>query len=208
MPANPNSPNGFKFITMTEGVTPTYGTRYGMLNGGASGTGTQAIYQGDVLLPPSGGYFFPASTETGGGVAIGGIFDSCEWYSISQQKTVRQNYWPGTPSDANGDITIKFIAAVGSVFEVQCQTGPITQGNFGMYANFAVGTGTTHGANGVSGFTLDDSTLTNTAGSLPFRIYRLPVFGPSTAQFATAGFDPTQQYNRVWVEIANLSSPA
>jgi len=204
MPANPNSPFGFRFVKMIDGTAPTYGTRKGFLKGGSGGN-SNSIFSGDVLKPSAAGYF-DVATVTGGGAAIGGIAESFEWVSISQQKTVRQLYWPGTPTDANGDVTVNFYSNPGAVFLVQCLLGPIPQAKVGMFANFAVGGGgRTVGLGNFSSFTLDDGTLTDTQGSLVFRVYGLPVSGPLTAEYAMPGFDPTQAYNQVWATMVNLS---
>src|SRR5690349_19958452 len=101
MPANPNAPFGFRFVRMLEPSSPNYGLRVGMI---ASGN-THKIFTGDVLAVPSGGYYDVATFTSGGAAGgYGGIADSFEWVSLSQGRTIRQNWWPGN-GDANGDVT-------------------------------------------------------------------------------------------------------
>lgn len=200
MPANPNDPFGFKYIGKIDGNPPNYGSRTGLV---ASGN-TNKIFTGDPLKPDASGYL-DVSVVVGGGTAIGGVAQSFSWISKSQNKTVYQNWWPGN-GDASGDVTCFYQADSGALFEVQCLLGPVTQANVGSNANFNVGSGGAQiGAGNQSSFTLDDGTL-GSGASLPFKVYNLPVKGPLTAQYATAGYDPTQAYNRVWVTINNLTA--
>jgi len=200
MPANPNSPFGFRFVKMLDGTAATYGVRRGMI----ASANNQQIFSGDVLRPSAAGYY-GLGTVTGGGAPIGGIAESFEWTSISQQQTVRRNWWPGN-GDASGDVFVYFYSNPQCVFEVQCLLGPIAQNRVNMFGNFNIGAGgRTFGAGNQSSFTLDDGVLTDTQGNLPFRIFGLPVSGPMAPMYVTAGYDPANAYNRVWVTMTNLS---
>ena len=62
--ANPSTAYGFIAIGLVDGSNPTFGVyRNGLINQAAA----QKIFQGDVLLPLSGGYFAPVTAEVGGG---------------------------------------------------------------------------------------------------------------------------------------------
>lgn len=211
MPVNPNAPFGFKFIKMLDGLAPTYGVRQGLIKGGSGGN-TNLIFQGDVLKVPSAGFLDVWTTETSGGAFIGGVAESFEWPSIAQQKTVRQNYWPGTPTDVvgGGNVKINYYSGPACVFQVQCLLGPITAANNDQFANFNVGSGGHQNLGGLSSFTLDDGTLTDTQGwtppstaGLPFRVYMVPGTDPTVPYLWTQpGFDPTNAYNIVYVTMA------
>lgn len=201
MPTNPNSPFGFKFVTNIDGSPPNYGLRPGKI----ASANTNKVFRGDVLKPYASGYL---DVWTGAAnTAVGGVAWAFEWVSKSQNKTVRQNWWPGN-GDATGDVTVYYYAGPTNMFEVQCTTGPIQQASVGLNANFAVGSGGTQtGAGNQSSFTLDDSTLATTT-TLPFKVYRLPVDsnGPQSTMLYTAGYDPTNTFNRVYVTFQSLIS--
>ncbi len=198
MPANPNAPFGFKYIGQVDSAPPNFGVRTGLI----ASANLNKIFTGDPLKPDAAGYL-DVSVVVGGGAAIGGVAMWFEWISKSQNKTVRQNWWPGN-GDASGDVTVAYHANPHSLFEVQCLLGPITQASIGSNGNFNAGAGgQTIGAGNLSSFTLDDGNL-GAGASLPFKIYRLPVMGPLAAQFSLSGYDATQAYNRVWVTINNL----
>src|SRR6266446_9725344 len=98
MVANPNSPFGFKYVgNIDAGASPNFGVRSGMI----ITTNLNKIFKGDPLKPLASGYL-DVSVVVGGGTAIGGVAMWFEWISKSQNKTVRQNYWPGN-GDASGD---------------------------------------------------------------------------------------------------------
>src|SRR5260221_7919479 len=201
MTANPNAPFGFKYIGQIDGSPANFGMRMGMV----ASANLNKIFTGDPLKPLASGYL-DVSVVVGGGTAIGGVAMWFEWSSKSQNKTVRQNWWPGN-GDASGDVTVAYHTGPASVFEVQCLLGPITQASVGLNGNFNVGAGGQQlGAGNQSSFTLDDGTPLGTGASLPFKIYRLPVFGPLAALYSMAGYDLTSAHNPVLVTIKNLTA--
>lgn len=201
MPANPNSPFGFKYVGQTDGgASPNFGNRTGLV----ASANTNKIFSGDPLKPLASGYL-DVSVVVGGGTAIGGVALWFQWVSKSENKTVRKLWWPGN-GDASGDVEVAYQSDPRSLFEVQCLLGPVTQVNVGQNANFNVGAGgQTIGVGNYSSFTLDDSVL-GSGASLPFKVYRLPVEGPLATNYSLAGYDATQTYNRVWVTINNLTA--
>ncbi len=200
MPANPNAPFGFLYVGRRDGAPPNFGNRLGYL----SSDNTNKIFTGDVLEPIDAGYL-DVATVTGGGAAIGGVAGWFRWTSISQNRTVWQNWWPGN-GDSNGPVEVEYYADPFSLFKVQCLLGPVTQADVGLNANFNVGGGgQTFGAGNQSSFTLDDSVL-GSGPSLPFKVYALPNYSPINPIFVMAGYDPSQPYNQVLVTINNLSA--
>lgn len=202
MPTNPNAPFGFKWVDLIDGSSPNAGNRQGLI---ASANAHQ-IFTGDVLKPVTAGYL-DVATEVPGGSPVGGVASWFAWVSKSQNKTVRQNWWPGN-GDATGDVTCVYDGNKDDLFLVQCLLGPVTQSEMGEQANFNVGGGgQTVGAGNLSSFTLDDSTI-GVGASLPFRLYRLPVAtsGPAGSLYVLPGQDPTNAYNQVFVTFNNLQS--
>jgi hypothetical protein len=200
MVANPNSPFGFVLNGNIDGSPPNFGSRSGLI----ASANLHQIFKGDVLKPVSAGYL-DVAVEVGGGESVGGVAEWFTWTSISQQKTVRQNWWPGN-GDATGDVSIAYDSNLTDVFLCQCLLGPITQASVGLNANFNVGAGgRTVGAGNQSSFSLDDGTL-GAGAALPFKVNRLPVATSAGGGglYVQAGQDPTQPYNQVYVTFNNL----
>jgi hypothetical protein len=200
MPTNPNAPFGFKCLGQIDGSPPNFGSRTGLI----ITSNVHKIFTGDVLKPDAAGYL-DVATEVGGGEPVGGVASWFSWVSTAQQKTVRQNWWPGN-GDAVGDVQVAYDGNPDNLFLVQCLLGPVTQANVGQNANFNVGAGgQTVGAGNLTSFTLDDSTL-GAGPSLPFKVNRLPVqtTGPAGSLYVLPGSDPTNAYNQVWVTFNNL----
>ncbi len=200
MPANPNSPVGFRYVGKRDGTGPNFGSRTGVI----LSNNTNKIFTGVVLKPTSAGYLDVFTAEVGGGAPIGGVAGWFTYQSISQNKSVWQNWWPGN-GDANGNVNCHYYADADALFQVQCLLGPVTQASVGLNANFNVGSGgQTFGAGNNSSFSLDDATL-GTGPSLPFKVYTLPNTSGNPI-YVQPGFDPTQPYNQVLVTINNLQA--
>lgn len=202
MVTNPNAPFGFRYIGQRDGQPPNFGLRRGLI----ASANTNKMFTGDPLKAYASGYLdvFTAAAGTG---ALSGIALFFEWISIAQQKTVRQNWWPGN-GDASGDVAVYYHGDNGAVFEVQAKTGSILEASVGLNADHDKGAGGQQtGFGNFSSFTLDDASLATTA-TLPYKVYRLPLDsnGPLPAMYRTAGYDPSSVQNRVWVTINNLTS--
>jgi len=182
---------------MIDGTSATYGLRKFYL---ATGN-TSKIFRGDpIKVPVAGVVDVATSTST----AIAGIFESFEWTSIAEQKVVRRNWWNGAGDAVSGTtVTAYGYSNPGSIFEVQCILGPITAANISQFATFNAGSGGTQiGAGNQSSYTLDTAGMSDTQGTLIFRIYDLPT---QNVLFTQSGYDPANPYNRVWVTMVNLS---
>jgi hypothetical protein len=149
------------------------------------------LYRGDVLVSLGSGYVAQATPGT---TQVAGIFMGCRYLSLSQGHSLWLPFFSG-----NGDVNTNSVIDVFMVddpsvlFKVQCNGGPVTQANIGNNANFAIGTGSS--GTGLSGATLDVSTIATTA-TLPFRIVRL-------VTSVENGGDPTTAYNEVEVAFNN-----
>ncbi len=196
--ANPNTPYGFRAVGLIDGSAPTFGVfRNAGLN---AATNTNKIFQGDVLLPLSGGYF-DVATVTGGGAAIGGILgDLVIWPSAGRRMTARQNWWPGTPTDvvSGGLVGLSVEAHPRTIFQVRTTgtTRAVVATDIGSNINFNVGGGG-NTLNGLSSMSADDNTIASTS-TLPFKIYGI---------VQTPESDPTSLYNEIFVIFNNLTNP-
>ncbi|HQU24993.1 MAG TPA: hypothetical protein PKX13_12010 [Acidiphilium sp.] len=158
-----------------------------------SKTYATAIYHGDPVVSESTGYIQQAAPGT---TQIAGIFAGCKYLSVSQGRTLWSSYWPG--ADAAQDVECYIIDDPSAVFTVQANGGPVALADVGSNVNFAIGTGTA--SSGMSGATLDASTIATTA-TLPFRI--VGYVGDNMFSGAGPGSDPTTAYNYVFVTFNN-----
>lgn len=215
------APRGFVHCGYLEGFAPTYGLRPRKI----ALANTHQIFHGDAVVSLATGYIDQVSSNT---VQLAGIFSHCEYFSQSQQKKIRSEWWPG--SDAVYDVDAYLIDAGAALFIGQSNGAPITQANIGnnigvftnATANFpggvaspTPGSGLGNTTNGFSGMLLDvagtnfgGSGAINTTSTLPFRIYKLwsdtntpgtPIAGNTTFN----GADNTSNYNLVIVTPNN-----
>jgi hypothetical protein len=110
--ANILTPFGFKHLgNVGFGAAPSYEVRQRRIALGQ----TNPIFHGDpvqTVLGAAGGYI--QQYVAGAGTTVAGIFQGCEYFSVSQQRKVRSNYWPG--SDAQFDVDAFIIDAAFSQF--------------------------------------------------------------------------------------------
>ena len=161
---------------------------------------TAAIYHGDAVVPvtsTANGYIKQA---TAGTVPLAGIFWGSSYLSVSQKRTVWNNYWPG--SDANGDViayviddpnTRMIVQTSGTSFQISGTLSNYGTSPVGQLCQLNVGTGNT--LSGISGMYVDTIGTTNT---FPFIVTGL-VTNPPGAN----GTDPTSQYNLIEVGFNN-----
>ena len=81
---------------------------YGMLGSAPASTGTteyriasdntNALYQGQPVIPLAAGVIDNLQAAAGGTVSIVGVFNGCEYVRSSDGKTVFSNTWPGSAS--------------------------------------------------------------------------------------------------------------
>lgn len=187
--ANVLAPFGFRWARQLTGTAPNAAMQMRRIaKGNAS-----PIYHNDPVTSLSTGYI---AQSVAGTTTIGGIFVGCKYISVSQGRTVWMPYWPG--SDALDDPEAYIINDPDAVFKVQANAGPVTLADVGSNANFALGTG--NAASGLSGASLDVSTIATTA-TLPFRIIGFEADGIFPA--VGPGSDPSTAYNNVFVTFNN-----
>jgi hypothetical protein len=119
------TPFGLKHLgNVGFGAAPSYELRQRRIALG----NTNPIFRGDpvqTVTGASGGYIQQYVT---GNTSVAGIFSHCEYFSVSQQRKVRSNYWPG--SDAQFDVDAFIIDAAFSQFYAASD-------GVGTVANFA-----------------------------------------------------------------------
>jgi hypothetical protein len=192
---NSATPYGFYDNGLIDGGEPTFGIYTGSI--GASNT--SSIYQNDPAIFAAG-LFSVGSTTGATGAAVAGIFEAFEWLSISAGMRVRTRAWLGQTADivANSVVNCKIRMHPNAVMRAKVTgtttNNPVTQSLIGYACNFTPGAGP--GANLVSTFSIDATTLTATSTTLPFKVYGL-VNAPAS--------DPTSANNDVFVIWNNQS---
>jgi hypothetical protein len=193
---NVQAPFGFQQYYGGSGGVPTFAERYRRI----ISTNTTPIYSGDPVMPVIGAATGYITQGAPGTTRIDGIFNGCEYLSVSQKRKVWGNYWPG--ADASGDVTAhviedpnaQFVCMGNSTtFNITGTLSTWTSSPVGQYAQFAIGTGNTF--TGRSGAYLNS---VGTTVTFPFIVRDLVVW-PPTAN----GADPTTAYNWVIVGFNN-----
>ena len=195
--ANTNAPYGFRQY-QGNGSAPTYEQVDALVDYNAS-----AIYYGDPVTWQADGTVAQAAStgSTPNALGIAGIFYGCKYLSVSQKRTVRSNYWPGSDVASGNyveayicnDPNAKFIAQSDS-------TGVAFPADLNATIGFAIGTGNT--ANGISGAYLDTTTI-NTATynvNAPFKIVGVENFPPG----ANGTYSNGQAYDYAIVMFNNV----
>jgi hypothetical protein len=186
--ANTAAPFGFRQYSGT-GSAPTYEQVPVRIAYNAS-----AIYYGDPVQPDANGYVVVGSPGT---TQIAGIFVGCKYLSVAQKRTVWSNYWPGSDVASGNTVEGYIVNDPNAKFVAQTGATGATAADINANVNFAIGTG--NSASGLSGASVDMSTV-NTTNTLPFRIVGLDV-DPPGAPGTEAG-----AYNLVIVAFNNVST--
>lgn len=188
--ANTNAPFGFRQYS-GNGSAPTYEQVEVQMAYNATAT-----FFGDPVAPDANGQVVRASSNS---VQVAGIFVGCQYLSVAQKRTVWSNFWPGSDVASSQYVTAYIVNDPNAKFVVQNNSATAI-GQDGVNANigFAMGTGNT--ASGISGATVDRTTI-DTTNTLPFRIVGL-VQSPPGAN----GTDITSGYNYVIVAFNNVST--
>lgn len=173
--ANSNAPFGFTVCGTINGPV-----NFSLHDRKISSGYTTAIFFGDAVQPiisTATGYI---GQGTGSTVPLAGVFYGCSYYSVSQKKTVFNNYYPG--SDAGGDVTAKICDDPNALFLAQVGGTSLGPTDIGQNAQLAVGTGST--TTGWSGMYV---TSVGTTTTYPFIIYDVP--GGATDPVATTAYN-------------------
>lgn len=180
--SNTNAPFGFSPSGAVSG-SPNFKLSKRLI----ASTYATPIYFGDPIMAVQNsdtGYVIQYAAGT---QQTAGIFRGCVYTSVSQGRTVRSNYWPG--SDANGDVTAYVIDDPYAEFVVQAGGTAIGVTNLNLNATVGYGTPSTY--TGISAAYLTSPAATST---LPFIIKGF-VQDPTGVN----GTDITTAYN--WVIV-------
>jgi len=116
-----------------------------------------AIFQGDLVTLKSG--FIVKFDATLHKVAVG-VFNGCNYTDPTSGKPTWSNYYPGSVNITSGQITAEVVDDPSQLFLIQADED-VVQADFGKQASILYAAGST--VNGVSGTTLDSSTIAETA---------------------------------------------
>jgi hypothetical protein len=186
--ANTNAPFGFRQFSGT-GSAPTYEQVPVRIAYNATN-----IFFGDPVAPDSNGFVVQASNNA---VQVAGIFVGCKYLSVSQKRTVWSNYWPGSDVASTNVVEGYIVNDPNAKFLVQSNATGVATTDINANVGFAIGTG--NSASGISGATIDVSTI-NTTNTLPFRIVSLDLDPPGSAGTESGA------YNYVIVAFNNVST--
>ncbi len=221
--ANVLTPFGLKHLgNVGGGFAPSYELRQRRIALGQ----TNPIFRGDPVMTVTGasGGYIQQYAIGGGGVTIAGVFSHCEYFSVSQQRKIRSNYWPG--SDAQFDVDAFIIDAAQSMFYAASDgTGTVTnfapasiivQAAIGANIDIniatggssapAAGSGQGNTVAQISGAMLKVASIATTA-TLPFRLIRpysdfVAPNAPAAGTTSFNGADNTTTFNW-WIVAFN-----
>ena len=183
--SNTFAPFGFKQAY----VLPGMGADFGMKTRLIKGTGTVAVYRGDVLANDTGNAGFLLPLASPGTAVINGIAWGFQWLQPNGLLNPWQPYWPGTTT-ITGDVSVLVIDNPNAVFQVQANT--TIYGNSALDLNVSYANGTGNTANGISGAYVTGSAASTS--TLPFRIVTI---------LGTPVTDNTSSYQLVEVAMNN-----
>ena len=154
-------------------------------------TNSNALYQGQPVIPIAAGVIDDLQAAAGGSVSIVGVFNGCEYVSSTTGETVFSNYWPGSGADSNfpvkaflyDDPSMLFTIATSNV-----QSGNDTEAELrtAVFANIQLANGNSGSTTtGKSSATADLNTVATT-NSHALRIMGI-LDDPENADFSAAG---------------------
>ena len=191
--ANTFAPFGFSQYRGT-GSAPTYELVPRVIGGSAG-----AIYSGDPITSQSDGTIAQSSAGT---TQIGGIFYGCSFLSATLNRTVWSPYWPGSGSAVSGStVTGLIVNDPNAQFLVQAggSTTPVALTDVGANIQLAIGTG--NALSGISGAYANQTVISPSTTTLPFRIVSLVTNPPGSN-----GTDTTTGYNWIVVGFNNVDT--
>lgn len=164
--ANVNAPFGFRQLGMAGGSVPA---TFGMVTMKIASNDSTAAFCGDPMQQLATGYISQSAVSVTNSQTAG-ILVGVKYFNTALKRVVWNNYWPG--SGATGDVDAFVIPLAGTPaisFVVQATSTPFVFADIGATCDIAIGTGNT--TTGISGATLDHSTInTSTGTTLPFVI--------------------------------------
>ena len=132
----------------------------------------------------------------------GGIFYGCSFLSATLNRTVWSPYWPGSGSAVSGStVTGLIVNDPNAQFLVQAggSTTPFALTDVGANIQLAIGTG--NALSGISGAYANQTVISPSTTTLPFRIVSLVTNPPGSN-----GTDTTTGYNWIVVGFNNVDT--
>jgi len=197
--ANPNSPFG---LSTWGGNGPAAPTMAFANPSWLAVYNAAAMYYGDPVKMGSDGYVVPWTAGTSVAQLVG-ILRGCTYLSTGQGRIISNNYWPGSDVASGNYVQLlvdPIMRCANSMFLVQATSTVFTQADIGANCDVSMGTGST--LTGISGASLDRSTIGTTA-TLPFTVmglYGQNLLGGTTGVDHS---DPAASYN--WVIVSSNS---
>lgn len=189
--ANTLAPFGLKQAGYSEGFAPSFGQAAALI----AYNDTSAIGWGDPVKQLSTGYIARWTAGTSA-VALAGTFVGCTYLSVAQGRVVWMPYWPGSDVASTSTVTAFIIPASNGQGEFIAQSSGTAIGIADIGANVDLSMGTVNTVTGMSGASLDQTTLATT-NTLPLKIVGL-------YQGLGNGSDSASSYN--WVRVKFNSS--
>ena len=174
---------------------------YGVLGSAPNSVGTteyriassnsNALYQGQPVIPIAAGVIDDLQAAAGGSVSIVGVFNGCEYVSSTTGETVFSNFWPGSGADSNFPVraflydnpAMLFTIATSNVVAGQNTEAEVRTS---VFANIQMATGNSGSTTtGMSSATADLNTVATT-NSHALRIMGI-LDDPENSDFAAAG---------------------
>lgn len=191
--ANVLAPFGLRHIGFLSGGSPDFQLSTRLIQS----TNTTKIFHGDpVVKDPTAKYVVQGANNT---TTLDGIFMGCMYIPSSGLAVPQWSpFWPGA---AASQATAYIINAPNALFLAQALNTAIPETAIGQNIGFAIGTGSTLGG-GLSGATLDQSTLTTT-NTMPFQV--VGIYGATQGNWGGVGngSDYTSAYNWAVVTFNN-----
>lgn len=124
-----------------------------------------AMYRGDPVISQTDGTIAIAAPGT---TQIAGIFQGAKYLSVSMQRMIWNQYWPGSDVASTDYATIYIVNDPNAQFIAQSDDTGITLADVGANAQFAIGTPNAYTKQ--SGAYIDS---TNTTATFPFRVVQV-----------------------------------
>lgn len=198
--ANVLAPFGFAVARRVDGAAWTGNQSHRLI----AGNNTNVIYCGDVVKSLGTG-FIDVATVVGGGAQIAGIFVGCQYLSVSQNRIVFANRFPGSDVMPGTNADAFIIDDPSAVFLAQTagtSAAAIGMAAIGNNVNFNTTAASGNNLNGLSGMTVDDNLVAVTA-TLPFRVVGVPGLDVPNLGAAVNGYDTSTRFNLVLVTFNN-----
>ena len=174
---------------------------YGVLGSAPNSVGTteyriassnsNALYQGQPVIPIAAGVIDDLQAAAGGTVSIVGVFNGCEYVSSTTGETVFSNYWPGSGADSDFPVKAFMYDDPSMLFTIatsDVQSGNDTEAELrtAVFANIQLANGNSGSTTtGKSSATADLNTVATT-NSHALRIMGI-LDDPENADFSAAG---------------------